>query len=311
MILRFSFLCVLVINVLSTNLFVLCNKLKINGNGKSVNESFFPDGTKNESHMNKNIMKKGREREIPRKETQANIGHHNFHENELKKNIEMLKQMQGDLKNGKTPLHKKAINGADKGGHIGEWDREDELRKYVMEEIRNNSKLDREKKSSEEIKLLEDKSIQLQNDIHTWLQSIHNIEEKSTKLKDIKKELLHNITSLNETLVEEIENINDIKKLQKEQNEIFAENWLYFFPSISDNVSEDGSDSNHNILNYLEMYNKKDKEKQKESEMERGVWKEHLRENATMKQYGESSKSAGMGCVVNHILFLLGVIFLF
>lgn len=102
---------------------------------------------------------------------------------------------------------------------------------YVQREIQKIEKEQTEERSEDELKHLENNSSMLLEEIHEALESVRNIDEKSEKLKDIKKQLLNDITLLNQTLNEEIKNIKEIKRLQEAQNKIFSENWLYIYPS--------------------------------------------------------------------------------
>ncbi|VWU49306.1 apical merozoite protein [Hepatocystis sp. ex Piliocolobus tephrosceles] len=181
--------------------------------------------------------------------------------NNIKNNMhnEIKSEMNNDIKSG---MHKNITSGMfnDKNGVTGKRI-DNSLKQYIMEEIKNNNVHKNVKKSTDELKQLEQDSKKLQHDISEWLKSVNNIDEKNDKLKKIKTELLNNITSLNDTLVEEMENIKNIKKLQNEQNEIFNESWDYFFPSKSENnFIEQKKLKNSDIINYLKKYNEQEKE---------------------------------------------------
>ncbi|GAB65322.1 hypothetical protein PCYB_053400 [Plasmodium cynomolgi strain B] len=255
-----------------------CNELNISDKGKMLYDYLFPPKVKAPKDGGTEQDALSGDKHMSCKTSEAQIRHHKEvhtggmenmdHKKELKKHMNQLKMLHKRLKRkDKNAYAQVKPNGGesvhDTDGTLGdthakgEETSEDSLAKYVQNEIKKNEKLNKEKKSYEEINVLEDNSKKLQNDIHTWLQAVKNISEKTSKLKDIKTQLLNNIASLNETLTEEIENINEIKKLQKEQNEIFSENWLYVLPSTSDNLVREGRDGNFQVMNYLEKFNRR------------------------------------------------------
>ncbi|KJP85887.1 hypothetical protein AK88_04474 [Plasmodium fragile] len=269
--------CILLINTLLQSCPAKCNELNISGKGNVLYDYFFTpmvkapkdeDTEQNAQAGDKHVSYKTSEVQIKQHEDVHTGGMKNVdHKKELKEHMNQLKMLHKRLKgkdgneygqvkpSGGETVHNTHGTLGDTHGK-GEETSEDSLAKYVQDEIKHNEKLNNEKKSYDEINLLEDNSRKLQNDIHSWLESVNNISEKTSKLKDIKTQLLNNIASLNETLTEEIENIKEIKKLQKEQNEIFSENWLYVLPSTSDNLGSEGWDGSVQVMNYLEKFNK-------------------------------------------------------
>nr|AXX75242.1 rhoptry neck protein [Plasmodium vivax] len=276
----FCLSCFLVIKTPFQSCPTKCNELNVSGKGNMLYDYLFTpevkapkdDGGKEQDTLagNKQMSYKTSEVQIKHHEEVHTGGMENGdHRKELKEHMDQLKMLHKSLKSkdrntygqvkpsGGESVH--SNDGALGDTHTGgDQTSEESLAKYVQNEIKNNEKLNKEKKSYDEINLLEDNSKKLQNDSHTWLQSVKNITEKTSKLKDIKTQLLNNIASLNETLTEEIENINEIKKLQKEQNEIFSENWLYFLPSTSDSLASEGRDGSFQVLNYLEKFSRRD-----------------------------------------------------
>ncbi|EUD65123.1 hypothetical protein C922_04523 [Plasmodium inui San Antonio 1] len=272
--------CILVINTLLQSCPVRCDELNISDKGKMLYDYLFTPkmkgpkdgGTEQDAQGggDKHVLYKTSEVQIRHHEEVHTGGMENIdHKKEFKKHMNKLKMLHKSLKSKDRNAYGQVKPSGGESVHNtdgtlpdthpkGEETSEESLAKYVQNEIKNNEKLNKEKKSYEEINLLEDNSKKLQKDIHTWLQSVQNISEKTNKLKDIKTQLLNNIASLNQTLTEEIENINEIRKLQKEQNEIFSENWLYFLPSTSDNLASEGRDGNFQVLNYLEEFNRRD-----------------------------------------------------
>ncbi|CAA9987010.1 apical merozoite protein, putative [Plasmodium knowlesi strain H] len=271
---------ILVISIFLQSNPAKCNELNISEKGKMLYDYFFTPkvrgpkdgGTDQDVHTgDKHLSYTTSEAQI-RHHEQVHIGgmKNNDHKKELKEHMDQLKMLHKSLKDKDKNAHdpELKVSGGESVHNTdgtlgdthanGEETSDDSLAKYVQEEIRKNEKLNNEKKSYDEINILEDNSKKLQNDIHTWLQSVKNISEKTNKLKDIKTQLLNNIASLNETLTEEIENIKEIKKLQMEQNQIFSENWLYFLPSTFDNLASHGQDGNFQVLNYLEKFNRRD-----------------------------------------------------
>ncbi|CRG93228.1 apical merozoite protein, putative [Plasmodium gallinaceum] len=247
---KFSFFFIL-INIFLINFIFQCNNFNISNTDNIIIDNFHKN-PKNR-WLNKNDKKELEEKNISQNLVKINNDHHENSKTDIRKNIEKLKMLSENLKNGKLTNETENLRNAyniDDGN----------FKSYVLNEIHNNKKLGKEKKSEEEIKFLEENSQKLLYDIRDWLQSVKNIEEKSNVLKDIKNQLLSNIVSLNQTLTQEMENINEIKKLQKEQNAIFSENWLYFFPSTSEYLLDDKKHPQYNILNYLEEYKKKEKE---------------------------------------------------
>ncbi|SOV11382.1 apical merozoite protein [Plasmodium gaboni] len=262
-----------------------CNNIKLNDKENIIFESYFNKKTNEENVLNKKVGKEMDDRFVAHKSMELNINHHNINNDKDLKNNEhhdyyhnwkdrkfsdSLKRHMDDLKILNNDL-KEHINKKERNER---YDNND-LHKYIIKEIQNNRYLNKEKKSSEDIQILEEHSKKLQREIHEWLESVNNIEEKSNILKNIKSQLLNNIASLNHTLSEEIKNINDIKELQKQQNDIFSENLLYFLPSSSDyvlnenknnihdnkdNNIKDNINNNHkyNIFNYLQNIQDKD-----------------------------------------------------
>ncbi|CDU17339.1 apical merozoite protein, putative [Plasmodium yoelii] len=231
---NFLFFSILIINIFSTHLISKCNKLKLSSKRKSNQDALIPNEG---NYMNNNIID-------GEKNNKENI------------NEEIIKQ-DGKIDNGENYIEIKLdynkndrINNEKINTNINHIDN-------VQNEYDNIKEMEKMTKSYEDMSILEENSKKLQNDIHSWIKSVHSIEEKTNTLKNIKNDLLNNITSLNKTLLEEIENINEIKKLQNEQNEIFSENLLYFFPSMPEKLQEN-VEKDYNILNYLEIYNKKD-----------------------------------------------------
>ncbi|ETW20342.1 hypothetical protein PFAG_00772 [Plasmodium falciparum Santa Lucia] len=265
-----------------------CNNIKLNDKENINFESYFNKRTNEENVLNKNVSKEMGDTFVAHKAIELNINHHHvnndkefnnnnnnkhqpyYHNEHDKKFSESLKAHMDHLK----------ILNNDLKQHIDKKERNEiyennDLKKYIIKEIQNNKYLNKEKKSSEDIQILEEHSKKLQKEIHEWLESVNNIEEKSNILKNIKSQLLNNIASLNHTLSEEIKNINDIKELQKQQNDLFSENWLYFLPSSSDyllnekkknlydnqdNSMKDDINNNdkYNIFNYLQNVQDKD-----------------------------------------------------
>ncbi|GAW79821.1 hypothetical protein, conserved [Plasmodium gonderi] len=276
---HFYLFCIFVINKLLQKCLIGCNQLNLNDKGKELYDYFVSTDLKDDKEKN-NKSKETWGNYLPHKTGKVEIKHHDgletketeklYDKKELDNHINELKMLHKRLKNRDIDLNGQAKHGIgenlsstnnstmlDNNG-TGEKSYEENLAKYVLNEINKNEKLNNEKKSYEELNLLEDNSKKLQNDIHMWLQSVQNITEKTGKLKEIKTQLLNNIASLNETLTEEIENINEIKKLQKKQNEIFSENWLYFLPSTSGNLMNENLNSNFHVLNYFENFNRKE-----------------------------------------------------
>ncbi|ANQ06766.1 Uncharacterized protein PCOAH_00012340 [Plasmodium coatneyi] len=273
------FSCIVVIDTLLQSCPAQCNELNISDKGKVLYDYFFTPkvkgpkdgGTEQGAHAgDKHVSYKTSEVQIRHHEDVHTGGMENIDQKkQLKEHMDQLKMLHKSLKSkdrnaygqvkpsGGQSLHNTDGTLGDTH-HKEEETSEDSLAKYVQDEIKKNEKLSKEKKSYEEINLLEDNSKKLQSDIHAWLESVKNISEKTNKLKDIKTQLLNNIASLNDTLTEEIENIKEIKKLQKEQSEIFSENWLYFLPSTSDNLDSQGQGGSFQVLNYLEKFNKRD-----------------------------------------------------
>ncbi|CXI27373.1 apical merozoite protein, putative [Plasmodium berghei] len=224
---NFLFFSILIINIFSTHLISKCNKLKLSSKRKNSQDALIPNEG---NYMNPNIIYDEKNNKESANEKIDNGK--NYIENQLNYN-----------KNNRTNNEEINTN----INHI-----------YNVQNKYNNIKeMEKMTKSYEDMSILEENSKKLQNDIHSWIKSVHSIEEKTSKLKNIKNDLLNNIISLNKTLLEEIENINEIKKLQNEQNEIFSENLLYFFPSMPEKLQEN-IEKDYNILNYLEIYNKKD-----------------------------------------------------
>ncbi|SOV74209.1 apical merozoite protein [Plasmodium sp. gorilla clade G3] len=262
------------------------NNIKLNDKENIKFESYFNKKTNDENVLNKKVLKEMDDTFVAHKAMELNINHHHVNnDKEFNNNKHHLYYNNGkDRKFSeslKAHMDNLKILNNDIKQHIDKKERDEiyennDLKKYIMKEIQNNKYLNKEKKSSEDIKILEEHSKKLQKEIHEWLESVNNIEEKSNILKNIKSQLLNNIASLNHTLSEEIKNINDIKELQKKQNDIFSENLLYFLPSSSDyyinekkknlydnknnNIKDDDMNNNdkYNIFNYLQNVQDKD-----------------------------------------------------
>ncbi|SCM06045.1 apical merozoite protein, putative [Plasmodium chabaudi adami] len=234
---NFIFFSILIINIFSTNLIIKCNKLKLSSKRKTSQDALTPNDP---NYMNQNII----EGETIQNRVEKNN----------KVNVDTLELLDKPLENDKEHINEEPIK---KDGKVENVNTNNNHIDNVLNEYNHTKEMEKRTKSYEDMAILEENSKKLQNDIHSWITSVHNIEEKTSKLKNMKNELLNNIASLNKTLLEEIENINEIKKLQNEQNEIFSENFLYFFPSMPEKL-QNSVEKDYNILNYLEIYNKKD-----------------------------------------------------
>ncbi|CRG98992.1 apical merozoite protein, putative [Plasmodium relictum] len=279
---KFSFFCIL-LSILSIKLIFKCNSINVNNTDNLIKDNFHKKPKNRWSNKNA-------EKELEEKGNSHNLVEvsNNYENNktDVRKNIEKLKILSKNLKNENSGNNTEIIK------NINDID-DSKFKSYILNEIHNNENLGKQKKSEEDIKSLEQNSQKLLYDIREWLNSVRNIEEKSNVLKDIKNQLLNNIVSLNQTLTQEIENINEIKKLQKEQNAIFSENWLYFFPSTSEYLLDDKKHPKYDILNYLEEYNKKEK-----GEHENNVRKHNI-------------KSLSLHIFLNYFIFFLIIAILF
>ncbi|CAD2102016.1 apical merozoite protein, putative [Plasmodium vinckei] len=249
---NFLFFSILIINIFSTQLIIKCNKLKLSSKRKTNQDTLIPNEP---NYMNQNIIEGETIQNRVEKNNKVNIDTLKLLHNPLENNKENINKEKID--NGKNNIENQlnydknhSTNSEDVNTNINHIDN-------VLNEYNHTKEMEKRTKSYEDMEILEKNSKILQNDIHSWITAVHNIEEKTSKLKNMKNELLNNITSLNKTLLEEIENINEIKKLQNEQNEIFSENFLYFFPSMPEKL-QNSVEKDYNILNYLEIYNKKD-----------------------------------------------------
>ncbi|CAD2102046.1 hypothetical protein YYG_04070 [Plasmodium vinckei petteri] len=249
---NFLFFSILIINIFSTQLIIKCNKLKLSSKRKTNQDTLIPNEP---NYMNQNIIEGETIQNRVEKNNKVNIDTLKLLHNPLENNKENINEEKID--NGKNNIENQlnydknhSTNSEDVNTNINHIDN-------VLNEYNHTKEMEKRTKSYEDMEILEKNSKILQNDIHSWITAVHNIEEKTSKLKNMKNELLNNITSLNKTLLEEIENINEIKKLQNEQNEIFSENFLYFFPSMPEKL-QNSVEKDYNILNYLEIYNKKD-----------------------------------------------------
>ncbi|CAD2089260.1 apical merozoite protein, putative [Plasmodium vinckei brucechwatti] len=242
------FFSILIINIFSTHLIVKCNKLKLSSKRKTNQDTLIPNEP---NYMNQNIIEGETIQNRVEKNNKVNIDTLKLLHNPLENNKENINGEK--IENGKNNIENQLNydkNSKDVNTNINHIDN-------VLNEYNHTKEMEKRTKSYEDMEILEKNSQKLQNDIHSWISAVHNIEEKTSKLKNMKNELLNNITTLNKTLLEEIENINEIKKLQNEQNEIFSENFLYFFPSMPEKL-QNSVEKDYNILNYLEIYNKKD-----------------------------------------------------
>ncbi|VEV55839.1 apical merozoite protein, putative [Plasmodium vinckei vinckei] len=257
---NFLFLSILIINIFSTHLIIKCNKVKLSSKRKANQDALTPNEP---DYMNQNIIEGETIQNRVEKNNKVDINTLKLLHNPVENNKENINE--GKIDNGKNNIEHQlnydknnSTNSENVNTNVNHIDN-------VLNEYDHTKEMEKRTKSYEDMELLEKNSKILQNDIHSWITAVHNIEEKTSKLKNMKNELLNNITSLNKTLLEEIENINEIKKLQNEQNEIFSENFLYFFPSMPEKFQK-SVEKDYNILNYLEIYNKQDNLKKLDKE---------------------------------------------